>query len=202
MTDPRIAFFDNLATGWDKEEPLPRTMADRLELLHEILGFTEGMDLLEVGCGTGKLTGWLVEQVAPGRVTGVDFAPEMIRQAKGKDINATFLCVDVCDEDFGRARPAEYDLVFCFHCFPHFRDQPAALRNLVAAMKPTGRLIVMHLAGSKHINNFHANLEGPVSEDILPVGDEWEPLLQKVGLTPKLHIDRDDLFFMAVCKQS
>lgn len=202
MSDPRIDFFDNLAANWDEEEPQQRTMTDRLEPLRNMLGFTEGMDLLEVGCGTGKLTGWLTEQVAPGRVTGVDFAPEMIRQARGKDIDATFLCADVCDEKFSRARPAEYDLVFCFHCFPHFRDQFAALGNLVATLKPTGRLIVMHLAGSKHINNFHANLEGPVGEDTLPVGNEWKPLLQKVGLTPKLHIDRDDLFFLEACKQS
>ncbi|RPI64615.1 MAG: class I SAM-dependent methyltransferase [Planctomycetaceae bacterium] len=193
ISDPRIAFFDNLAANWDNEEPSSETMTARLSQHADILALRAGQSMLEVGCGTGKTTAWLAEQVAPGRVTAVDFAPEMIERAKAKRIDADFACVDVCDTILSAGW---YDVILCFHSFPHFRDQSAALRNFARALKPDGRLIVMHLAGSDHINHFHANLAGPVNGDVLPVGDQWPPLLSAVGMKLTKSIDQPDLFFV------
>jgi len=191
--DPRIAYFDALAAAWDREEPSAETMIARLTHHADLLALRAGQDLLEVGCGTGKTTAWLAERVAPGRVTGVDFAPEMVARAAAKGIDADFACLDVCDGDLGRNR---YDVVLCFHSFPHFRDQPAALRNFARALKPAGRLIVMHLAGSEQLNRFHASLDGPVNGDVLPVGRQWEDLLGKADLKQTAIIDREDLFLL------
>ncbi|MDZ7620424.1 MAG: SAM-dependent methyltransferase, partial [Patescibacteria group bacterium] len=69
-------------------------------------------------------------------------------------------------------------------------------RNLARAMKPGGRLMVMHLAGSEAINAFHAGVEGAVSVDHLPVGDQWLPLLEAAGLRLVSLIDTDDLFLL------
>lgn len=191
--DPRIGFFDNLAHQWDEEEPSAEEMTARLREQAELLALQAGDSLLEVGCGTGKTTAWLAHAVAPGRVTAVDFAPEMIARARAKQIDANFACLDVCTSDLGEAL---YDVILCFHSFPHFRDQAAALRNFVRALKPGGRLIVMHLAGSSHINEFHANLDGAVGGDVLPVEEEWTPLLAQAGLKQTNLIDREDLFFL------
>jgi ubiquinone/menaquinone biosynthesis C-methylase UbiE len=192
-TDPRLVFFDALAPNWDNEEPSSKVMAARLGQHAGLLSLQPGQSLLEVGCGTGKTTAWLAAQVAPGRVTAIDFAPEMIVRAQAKGIDADFRCLDVCCDDLGRAG---YDVILCFHSFPHFRDQAAALRNFARALKPTGQLIVMHLAGSGRINHFHAGVDGPVTQDVLPVGDEWQPLLSQAGLKQTKLIDREDLFFL------
>jgi demethylmenaquinone methyltransferase/2-methoxy-6-polyprenyl-1,4-benzoquinol methylase len=198
LEDPRISFFDDMAAGWDQEEPSSQTMTERLSQHADLLNLQKGMALLEVGCGTGKTTGWLAARVTPGRVTAVDFSSEMINRARAKNIDADFACLDVCDESPGEHR---YDVILCFHCFPHFRDQSAALRNFAGALKPSGRLIVMHLAGSAHINEFHAGIEGPVGGDVLPVGDRWRELLEQAGLRQTKSIDREDLFFLeAVCR--
>jgi ubiquinone/menaquinone biosynthesis C-methylase UbiE len=191
--DPRIGFFDDLAAGWDEEEPSAQEMTARLSEQADLLALQAGQSLLEVGCGTGKTTAWLAERVAPGCVTAVDFAPEMIAKAVAKHIDADFACVDVCSDDLGEA---QYDVILCFHSFPHFRDQAAALKNFTKALKPGGRLIVMHLAGSDHINHFHASVEGVVRHDVLPVGEEWPPLLTQAGLRQTKLIDREDLFFL------
>ncbi|MFW6154065.1 MAG: class I SAM-dependent methyltransferase [Planctomycetota bacterium] len=193
MEDPRIVYFDALAATWDEQEPSGRTMTAQLSEHADLLALRSGQTLLEVGCGTGKSTAWLAEQVAPGRVTAIDFAPEMIARARAKGIDADFACADVCRDDLGRDR---YDAILCFHSFPHFRHQPAALRRFARALKSDGRLIVMHLRGSSSLNHFHAGLDGPVSVDRLPVGDEWQPLLAGAGLEPVTLIDREDLFFL------
>lgn len=191
--DPRIGFFDALADGWDEEEPSAEEMVARLDQQAELLALQPGDSLLEVGCGTGKTTACLVRAVTPGRVTAVDFAPEMIAQAVAKHIDADFACMDVCSDDLGEAK---YDVILCFHSFPHFRDQSAALKNFARAIKPGGRLIVMHLAGSDYINHFHASVEGAVQHDVLPVGEEWPPLLAQAHLQQTKCIDRQDLFFL------
>lgn len=198
-TDPRRTYFDNLADTWDEEGPSAEEMIRRLDDSTGLLRLRPDTTLLEVGCGTGKTTGWLAEQVHPGRVTALDFAPLMIDEARKKGIDADWLCLDVCSH---KIPAGPFDVVLCFHCFPHFRDQPAALRNLVAAMKPDGRLIVMHLKGSRQINDFHASLQGAVQGDHLPEGEEWTPLLGNAGLVSTRHIDRDDLFFLETIRSS
>jgi ubiquinone/menaquinone biosynthesis C-methylase UbiE len=192
-SDPRIAFFDALAARWDGEDPSSQTMAARLGQHADLLALRPGRSLLEVGCGTGKTTAWLAAQVTPGRVTAIDFAPEMIARAKVKGIDADFTCMDVCGDRLGCGR---YDVILCFHSFPHFRDPPAALENFDRALKSSGRLIVMHLAGSEHINHFHASVDGPVKGDVLPVGKAWERLLSEAGMKQTKLVDQHDLFFL------
>jgi len=191
--DPRISFFDDLAARWDEEEPGSETMTACLAEQASLLSLRPGGQLLEVGCGTGKTTGWLARQVAPGRVTAIDFAPKMIAKARAKGIDADFRCLDACQDDLGRRL---YDVVLCFHSFPHFRNQGLALRNFARALKPSGRLIVMHLAGSEHINHFHAGIDGPVKGDVLPTGEQWQSLLSGAGMKRTKLIDRQDLFFL------
>ena len=193
ISDPRIAFFDALAAQWDDEEPSSKTMIAKLSEHADLLALKPGQSLLEVGCGTGKTTAWLAAQVAPGRVTAIDFAPEMIARAKAKGIDADFACLDVCNDRLGCGR---YDVILCFHSFPHFRNQGAALRNFAQAMKPSGRLIIMHLAGSAHINHFHASIDGPVKDDVLPVGEHWQLLLLQAGMKQVKLTDHEELFFL------
>ncbi len=195
--DPRIAYFDALARRWDAEAPSGEDQSRYLQEHAALLDLARGQDLLEVGCGTGKTTAWLLSQVAPGKVTAVDFSPEMIKQAAAKGIDAEFRCADACRDDLGRGG---YDVIFCFHCFPHFRDQAGALRNLSRALRAQGRLIVMHMRGSGQVNAFHAGIEGAVRGDRLPRGGAWEALLAQAGVGGVRLLDEPDLFFLEARK--
>lgn len=214
FTDPRISFFDHHAGSWDDDKSVIDSNIRRLGELRDVMGLHAGMDLLEVGCGTGQITSWLCSAVAPGKVTAVDFSQAMLDKAMDKDIDADFHLLDICDESakvglrFAASQPTEcadrpvgeFDVALCFHCFPHFRDQAVALRNLSSAMNPGGALVVMHLAGSGAINAFHSDVGGAVAGDILPAGGKWDDLLTQAGLKLTELTDRDDLFFLRAVK--
>lgn len=195
-SDPRVEFFDSLAEQWDRTGPDIATTMRRLGEHADLLRLEPGQRLLEVGCGTGQITGWLADQVAPGKVIALDFAPAMLAQARQKSGSLTveFRCADVCRDDLSAA---SYDVVLCFHSFPHFRDQSAALRNLARALRPNGRLLVLHLAGSTQLNAFHAQVGGAVGHDRLPSRSDWQQMLADAGLRICELIDREDLFFLA-----
>ncbi|MBS3733662.1 MAG: methyltransferase domain-containing protein [Phycisphaerae bacterium] len=190
--DPRIRFFDDAAANWDAGRPHSDTDA-RIDDVSEQLRLQPGEEVLEIGCGTGQLTAWLVEQVGTGHVTAVDFSGQMLARARAKAIAAEFRKADACSDDFGRDR---FDVVLCFHAFPHFRDQQAALVALGCAMKPDGRLVVMHWNSAAEINAFHDGLGGAVAGDHLPVGEAWTPLLAEAGLKAVRHIDQPGLFVL------
>ena len=192
-TDPRIAFFDRHAETWDDRGPDPAAAIQRMEELRAPIGLTPGCDVLEVGCGTGSLTRWLVEAVRPGRVTAIDFAPKMVARAVAKGLDASCRCLDVCGDDLGEGL---YDVVLCCHSFPHFRDQAMALRNLARSLKASGRLAVVHLRGSEQINAFHASVGGPVGGDRLPRADQWNELLAQSGLTRRQFRDDEEGFLL------
>jgi ubiquinone/menaquinone biosynthesis C-methylase UbiE len=198
--DPRIAFFDGLASIWDTECSQPAAMLARLETLDGELGLAPGQDLLEIGCGTGLISGWLAGRVHPGRLVAADFSAAMLDQARQRGHAADYRQLDICAE--GPA-PEQFDGVLCFNAFPHFRDQPAALRQIRRLLQPGGALTILHLAGSAQINAFHASLREPVCHDLLPAGEAWPVLLHQAGLKLARLTDREDLFLLqAWCSEA
>jgi ubiquinone/menaquinone biosynthesis C-methylase UbiE len=191
--DPRIRFFDGLAPTWDQTGPDPAVTLQRLEAMRAELGLRPGQNLLEVGCGTGQVTGWLSESVRPGRVLSVDFSPVMLEQARRRWPEAEFALLDICaaDELTGR-----FDVVWCFHVFPHLRDAAAALGRMAALLGPGGELVVLHLSGSTALNAFHHQIGGAVGHDRLPSMPEFEPLLEAAGFRLVMGEDREDRFLL------
>lgn len=192
-SDPRIAFFNHHAPTWDHNGDDTTQTLKRLEALRERLALRPGQDLLELGCGTGRLTPWLAESVHPGHVVAADFSPEMLTQAQARKTAADFWLLDICSTP-----PAAdlFDVVFCFNAFPHFRDKPQALRNISSLLKPAGRLLIVHLTGSAHLNHFHSRLAHPVCHDLMPSQEEWPGLLNTAGLRLHSLVDEPDLFLL------
>ncbi len=191
--DPRAEFFNELAERWDGAGQDPHDTVQQVARHAGLLQLTPGEHLLEVGCGTGQLTGWLAAQVAPGKVVAMDFAAAMLEQARRKDLPAELRHADVCVDDLGRAC---YEVVLCFHSFPHFRDQASAVRTLARALRDNGRLLVMHLAGSAQINAFHDQVGGAVGGDHLPAREHFERICSAAGLVIDEYIDGEGLFFL------
>jgi SAM-dependent methyltransferase len=196
--DPRIAFFDHQAPTWDTCGPDPVATVRRLRELEGRWGLRHGQDVLEVGCGTGQITGWLIETVKPGKVVAADFSSAMLKQARARGLAADFRLMDICVE---QPVAEQVDVVFCFHSFPHFRDQAAALRQMARWLRTGGRLTVLHLTGSGALNAFHQQVGGPVGQDRLPPAHEWPALIAPAGLRLVEIDDSDGLFLMQASRR-
>ncbi len=101
---------------------------------------SEGMSVLDCGCGPGPLTLGFAEIVAPGRVVGIDIEPTMIDQANqlkadGGPDNLEFQVGDIYDLSF---EDGEFDVVFSSAVIEHLSDPVRALREVLRVTKPGG----------------------------------------------------------------
>ncbi len=96
--------------------------------------------LLDVGCGDGKLSARIAEQLPYGAVLGVDASADMVafaRQQFGAAAwpNLRFEVVDARRLNFD----ARFDRVVSFNALHWIPQQAEALRGIRAALKPQGR---------------------------------------------------------------
>jgi trans-aconitate 2-methyltransferase len=100
-----------------------------------------GECVLDVGCGTGRLTEQLLTRLPHGRVIGIDQSANMVRVArdylKPQGPRMQLLVADAV------ALPLEAhaDAVFSTATFHWVLDHPRLFRSLHDALKPGGRLV-------------------------------------------------------------
>ncbi len=139
------SYWDGEAQGFDEaadhglRDPAVRT-AWR-DLLHTVLP-SPPSDVVDLGCGTGSLA--LLAAEAGHRVTGVDFAPRMIEQARAK-ADAAGLDIDwrIGDAAAPPVRHGAFDVVLERHVLWAMPDPAAALQAWAALLKPDGVLLLV-----------------------------------------------------------
>jgi SAM-dependent methyltransferase len=106
--------------------------------LLETVGVASGWRCLEVGAGSGSIAAWLCRRVGPsGRVVATEADTQAL-----SSLNLPNLEVRPHDLANEALPEGEFDLVHSRWVLAFLRDRPAALRRLLAAVKPGGWLIV------------------------------------------------------------
>ena len=175
MHDKHQEFFDKLAEEWDYT--FTAEDLDRLRHLVGKIGVKEGMDILDLGCGTGILFDMLRRAVGDnGSVTGVDFSHEMAQRAHR---NFPFPNVNVVDAD-AVALPfveSSFDMIVAFASFPHFSNQQRALDEAHRVLKPNCKIYIIQLESTKEMVEIHHRVGGAVTDDDIPSEDELRKML-------------------------
>jgi len=137
--DRRAAHFDE-DFGHSIRTPSERAAWDRI--LDLVLAGRRALEVLDVGCGTGFLA---FELAARGhRVTGVDFAPAMIAEARRKAaVRGAAVTFEEADAEQLPFAPASFDLVISRHVLWTLPHPAEAIAEWMRVLRPGGRLAVV-----------------------------------------------------------
>lgn len=125
------------------QETLDRQLASFGHVVMDRLAIGSGERVLDVGCGCGETSLELGRRVGPtGTVLGVDISSVMLERARARAeraglANVQFAAADAQTHAFA---PAGFDAIFSRFGVMFFSDPRAAFANLVAALRPGGRL--------------------------------------------------------------
>ena len=125
------------ASGYARISELQQTMAKEVLALLQLKGTEQ---VLDVGCGNGKVTAGIASRLPGGRVVGVDSSADMIASARHQfgpetQPNLRFEKADVRQLPFRE----EFDLVVSFNALHWVPEQGQALRSIRAALNSNGR---------------------------------------------------------------
>jgi ubiquinone/menaquinone biosynthesis C-methylase UbiE len=104
-------------------------------------GRTEGLEVLDVGCGPGECVAAEIEEFGASRVTAIDFDPRMVHRARARlaqyGNRVTLLEGDVTNLPYENGT---FDAVFNFAVLHHVPDWKAGLQEIARVLKVGGRL--------------------------------------------------------------
>ncbi|AEM72812.1 Methyltransferase type 11 [Caldicellulosiruptor acetigenus 6A] len=186
-------YFNSLAGTWDS---IVQHDPQKLKKIIDMTDIKEGDTVLDVGCGTGVLEGYLLKKVGKsGKIVAVDISEKMIEKAKQKfkdASNITFLCADALCLDFEEY----FDVVFCYSVFPHIDDKEKAIKNFAKMLKQNGKLIIAHSQSRQAINELHKKLPAPINSHLLPEMDQIISWCKDAGLEMILGVDNDEMLLL------
>ena len=160
-----IEFFDSIASSWDADQ-VPAE--EKIRMILDYAGVTEGVEVLDVACGTGVLVPDYLER-GVNKVTGVDISSEMIRIAKEKfdEKNVSFVCGDIEEISV----PGLYDVCMIYNAFPHFVNPASLIKCLSDKLRMGGRLTVAHSMSRKQLDSHHSGAARKVSMGLMHEDD-------------------------------
>ncbi|MCB1651468.1 MAG: methyltransferase [Alphaproteobacteria bacterium] len=119
-----------------------------------------GADILEIGCGTGLMTRYLLRRYPRAHLHVTDISPSMLAAAR-ENITSASVKWGILDGENPPANLPAYDLIISSMVFQWFEDIDGALEKLGKHLKPTGAILFA--------------LPGPHS------GAQWQSILQELG---------------------
>jgi ubiquinone/menaquinone biosynthesis C-methylase UbiE len=114
-------------------------------------------NIIELGCGTGKNTGWLSEKA--DFVAAMDFSPEMIKKAREKITakNVNFIETDLSYD--WPVKPGWANLITCSLVLEHIEDLDFIFSEASRALKRNGKFYICELHPWKQYSGSKARFE-------------------------------------------
>ncbi len=178
------AFFDRLA----REGAMETFGLHELAVVRRQLALWRipaGASVLELGCGSGRLTSLLGERVEPGgRVVAMDLSLGMLARSQRRGAGSWLAAQ-------GERLPfpeALFHRCICFQVVPHLADRAAAFAEAARVLVPGGLLWIAHTLSREGVNALHRSLGPPVDTHLLPETGVLLGEARAVGLVP-FHVE-------------
>ncbi len=160
------AGYDRWALVYDHDaNPLPALEEPHVRAA---LGNVCGLDVADLGCGTGRHTAWLAE--AGARVTALDFSGGMLGRARRK-VSAG--AVRFVVHDLHEPLPlgdASYDAAVSGLVLEHLRDLSRFFAEVRRVLRPSGRAVVSAMHPAMFLRDSRARFTDPDSGAVIAPG--------------------------------
>ena len=131
------AAFGAAASHYEASAGVQRTVAAHLATMAARERLRESAHILEIGCGTGLLTGEIRARWPDATLIATDLAPEMLAVTDRRGAASQILAMDGEAPVFAGAW---FDLILSSLAFQWFADLPAALTRLHDLLRPGASL--------------------------------------------------------------
>lgn len=188
-------FFDSYADRWDSMERVD--ICVMLDRVVRESGIAPGMNILDVGTGTGVIIPCLLKAMdGVGSIKAIDISQGMLRVAGSKGFPD---CVEFQFADIEKYEcPDEsYDRIFCNAVFPHFTNKTTALSRIYRMLKNGGLIVISHPTGREAVNKIHREAGSVVAEDRVPSVEKMRVMLKTTGFVDVMVTDEPE-FYLAI----
>lgn len=195
MNQAEIDFFDSIAPTWDENEI--RSTPERVRSILSKINIRKGMDILDLGTGTGVLVPYLSEMIGEnGHITAIDLSEGMLNLARkkyGSLRNVEFLNLDFEEEQI----PGKYDIALLYCVYPHLHAPAETLEWLFKMnMKKDGRIVIAFPSDEKFINDIHH--ERKAEHDHLPPANTLAEMINHWGLKADVIAATSDEYIIII----
>ena len=140
------------------------------DVLARLEGIAQDATVLDVGCGTGRVTEALLGLVPRGRVLAIDASPDMVALARRRlGDRAHVWCQDVLDLDLDEP----VDAIVSTATFHWVTDHDRLGARLARALRPGG-VLELQCGGEGNIDGVCEVIEA-VARDVAPELVGWSP---------------------------
>ena len=115
--------------------------------------------ILEIGCGPGNITKYLLSERPDFDIFGIDIAPNMIELAKKNNPNANFVIMDSRQIDEIKT---SYDGIVCGFCLPYLSptDSQKFITDCYKLLNENGLFYLSFVEGDPSKSNFQVSSSG------------------------------------------
>lgn len=135
----------NMISGWNAED-YHKSSSEQKRWARELLQtltLKGNENVLDIGCGDGKITAEIAIKVPHGRILGIDNSEDMVRFAAGtfppdQFPNLSFQRGDAEKLNFDGG----FDVVVSFACLHWVKDHLSVLQGIRRSLVPSGRILL------------------------------------------------------------
>lgn len=142
--------------------------------------------ILDIGCGDGRISADIAKFVPQGSVTGIDPSTSMLAWAKKQYHPLEYPNLTFQEGGFLNPNTSQsFDLIVSFCALQHCPDQQAALSNLKTILKPGGKILILVPA----MDNPAWNLARNRTQSSAKWSTYWQHFTPRKFLTPERYTE-------------
>jgi ubiquinone/menaquinone biosynthesis C-methylase UbiE len=143
---------ERIAKNYERES---REVVKHLESIVKACGLKPGMDVADLGAGTGLFTRPFAKEVAPGgKVYAVDITPEFVKHIEEtcRELGLKNVKTVVSRVTSTELPPDSVDLIFVCDTYHHFEYPLKMLKSIHEALRANGVLVIVDYKKEKGVS--------------------------------------------------